>query len=276
MTLPNKNPPQNDTPTMRAAHRQMTQMAEDTSMALQSAAIDFMIVMVNPTIQNAVTIWQRGLTTWQDRMTTLATDTMHANVRATREFLQRTDPKALFQAQSQFMNTLHNTLTSATSAQPAYPHQEDINVKSVSDVMSRNFRVADRTDTVQHVAQIMRDENSGIIAVTDADNIVGIVTEHDIAIRMVAEARDAAMTQVGEVVTPDKRYVFEDVNLDQAAANMIEQKVSSLPVVSRTKRLVGIVKLVDLVPEGNGAKRPRRDMNGASDKSSRHEPSAGE
>lgn len=174
------------------------------------------------------------------------------------------------------MNTLHNTLTSATSAQPAYPHQEDINVKSVSDVMSRNFRVADRTDTVQHVAQIMRDENSGIIAVTDADNIVGIVTEHDIAIRMVAEARDAAMTQVGEVVTPDKRYVFEDVNLDQAAANMIEQKVSSLPVVSRTKRLVGIVKLVDLVPEGNGAKRPRRDMNGASDKSSRHEPSAGE
>lgn len=119
----------------------------------------------------------------------------------------------------------------------------------VGDVMSRGVRVASPEDTVQQAARMMRDENIGALPVGENDRLIGMVTDRDMATRLVAEGRDPANTRVREVMTPGVRYVFEDEDLQHAAETMSDQHVGRLPVVSREKRLVGIVSLNDLAAE---------------------------
>ncbi len=121
--------------------------------------------------------------------------------------------------------------------------------RCVADVMSPGVRVASPEDTVQQAARIMREEDTGALPVGEDDRLIGMVTDHDIA-ALVAEARDPAHTKVREVMVPEVRYVFEDEDPHHAAVNMAEQHVVRLPVVSRGKRLVGVVSLGDLAAEG--------------------------
>lgn len=121
----------------------------------------------------------------------------------------------------------------------------------VADVMSPHVRVIGPDDTVQQAARIMRDQNVGALPVGEGDKLVGMLTDRDVALRLVAEGRDPARTKVREVMTPDVRYIFEDEELGHAAENMAEQNVRRLPVVNRDKRLVGVLSLGDLVVPGN-------------------------
>ena len=119
----------------------------------------------------------------------------------------------------------------------------------VGDVMSRGVRVASPEDTVQQAAQMMRDEDVSALPVGENDRLIGMVTDRDMATRLVAEGRDPARTKVRDVMTPGARYVFEDEDLQHAAETMTEQHVRRLPVISREKRLVGIVSLTDVAAE---------------------------
>jgi CBS domain-containing protein len=120
----------------------------------------------------------------------------------------------------------------------------------VGDVMHRDARLTNPDDTVQQVARVMCDEDTGMLPVGEGDRLVGIVTDRDVALRLVADGRDPARTKVREVMTPEIRYVFEDEDLDAVAENMAEQQVRRLPVLNRAKHLVGIVSLSDLAREG--------------------------
>ena len=126
--------------------------------------------------------------------------------------------------------------------------QAQQHARRVADIMSPGARVASPEDTVQQAALIMHEEDVGALPVGEDDRIVGMVTDHDVA-ALVAEARDPAQTKVREVMTPDVRYVFEDEDPHRAAVNMAEQHVVRLPVLSRKKRLVGVVSLGDLAAE---------------------------
>ena len=128
--------------------------------------------------------------------------------------------------------------------QQAQPH-----VRRVADIMSPGTRVASPEDTVKRAAQIMHEDEVGALPVGENDRLVGMVTDHDVA-ALVADARDPAQTKVREVMTPDVRYVFEDEDPHHAAVNMAEQHVARLPVLNRSKRLVGVVSLGDLAAEG--------------------------
>ena len=110
-------------------------------------------------------------------------------------------------------------------------------------------RVASPEDTVQQAAQIMHEEDTGVLPVGENDRLVSMVTDHDIA-TLVDAARDPAHTKVREAMAPDARYVFEDEDPQEAAANMAERHLMRLPVLSRAKRLVGVVSLDDLAAEG--------------------------
>jgi CBS domain-containing protein len=120
----------------------------------------------------------------------------------------------------------------------------------VGDVMQRDTRLTNPDDTVQHVAQLMLENDTGMLPVGEGDRLVGIVTDRDVALRLVADGRDPARTKVREVMTPEIRYVFEDEDLRAVAENMAEQQVRRLPVLNRAKRLVGIVSLSDLARQG--------------------------
>jgi CBS domain-containing protein len=114
----------------------------------------------------------------------------------------------------------------------------------VGEVMSRNCRIVKADDTIQKAARIMADEDVGILPVADQDRLIGMVSDRDIVTRCVAHGADGG-TRVRDVMTRDVKYCFEDADLDETLDNMAEIQLRRLPVVSREKRLVGIVSLGD-------------------------------
>ena len=135
--------------------------------------------------------------------------------------------------------------------------------------MSQGVRLVTPEDTVQQATRLMRDEDTGVLPVGEGDRLVGIVTDRDIAVRLVAEGKDPTRTKVREVMTQDVKYVFEDEDLEHVADNMAEQQVRRLPVVNRAKRVVGVISLGDLARSRSG-QLAGRAMRGIARESDRH------
>lgn len=123
----------------------------------------------------------------------------------------------------------------------------------VSEVMTRPVRVANPNETIRDAARVMADIDAGVIPVGENDRLVGMLTDRDIAVRAVAEGKGPD-TRIGEVMTEDVRYCFEDEDTDDVCRNLGDQQIRRIPVVNRDKRLVGILSLGDLaVSGGNGS-----------------------
>ncbi|MBS7699870.1 MULTISPECIES: CBS domain-containing protein [unclassified Chelatococcus] len=115
----------------------------------------------------------------------------------------------------------------------------------VSEVMTRDVRVASPEDTIQQAARIMAEIDAGIVPVGDNDRLVGMLSDRDIAVRAVAQGMDPS-TPVGEVMTRDIRYCFDDEDTEEVCHNLADQQIRRIPVVDRAKRLVGILSLGDI------------------------------
>jgi len=83
----------------------------------------------------------------------------------------------------------------------------------------------------------------------DNDRLLGLVTDRDIVIRAVADARDLQETKVQDIMTPDIEYCHDDHPVEHAARLMREKQIRRLAVLNSDNRLVGIVSLGDLATE---------------------------
>lgn len=115
----------------------------------------------------------------------------------------------------------------------------------VSEAMTRGVTVASPKQSICEAAKLMAECDTGALPVGENDRLVGVITDRDIAIRAVARNLPPN-TPVREVMSKEVLYCFEDEDIDHVAENMGEQQIRRLPVVSRDKRLVGIVSLGDL------------------------------
>ncbi|MEW5422520.1 CBS domain-containing protein [Amorphus sp. 3PC139-8] len=120
----------------------------------------------------------------------------------------------------------------------------------ISEIMTRGTAVADPNDTARAISQRMVAEDLGYLPVGEQDRLVGSITDRDIMARVVAEGRGADCS-VGDVMTKDVKYCFEEDDVDQVMRNMANTKVRRMPVVNSDKRLVGIVSLADGASEGD-------------------------
>jgi CBS domain-containing protein len=116
----------------------------------------------------------------------------------------------------------------------------------VSEVMTRDITIASPEDSLREAAAMMADIDAGALPVGEDDRLVGMLTDRDITVRAVAEGRVPDECRVGEIMSPEIRYIYEDESLEDAARNMAELQVRRLPVLSREKRLVGVLSLGDL------------------------------
>lgn len=123
----------------------------------------------------------------------------------------------------------------------------------VSEVMTRDVRVANPNETIRDAALIMGQIDAGVVPVGEDDRLVGMLTDRDIAIRAVAEGKGPD-TRIGDIMSKEVKYCFEDEDTDDVCANLGDQQIRRIPVVNREKRLVGILSLGDLAVEqgGNG------------------------
>lgn len=119
----------------------------------------------------------------------------------------------------------------------------------IRDVMTAAVRTITPSSTIREAARAMGDIDAGMLPVQEGDRLVGAVTDRDIALRAIAIGKGPDTT-VGEVMTPDIKYCFDDDDVDEVCQNMADIQVRRLPVVNREKRLVGIVSLADLAHNG--------------------------
>jgi CBS domain-containing protein len=120
----------------------------------------------------------------------------------------------------------------------------------VRDVMTSNPTTCSAEASVADAATVMAQEDLGPLPITEGDRLVGILTDRDIVIRVIAEGRDPQSTTVGQVASTDLVTVSPDENLDRALQLLAEQQVRRLPVVEG-ETLVGVVSQADIARQGN-------------------------
>ena len=86
----------------------------------------------------------------------------------------------------------------------------------------------------------------GMLPICENERLIGTITDRDITIRAVAEGFDPKTTRVKQAMSREIIYCFDDQNIEEAAETMERSQIRRLPVLDRTKHLVGIVSLGDL------------------------------
>ena len=132
-------------------------------------------------------------------------------------------------------------------------------MKKCSDVMTKDLVYSSPTDTVADVAQLMKKEDIGpVLIVSDKDNgkrLVGIVTDRDLAIKVVGEGRDPKRTKVAEVMTEKVITCRMDDDVQNALKAMAQYQLRRIPVVDNTGMLVGIISQADVATRVNEPKK---------------------
>ncbi len=111
----------------------------------------------------------------------------------------------------------------------------------IRDLMTVLPRTVKLGDSIVDAAKVMRGEDAGIAPIVEGDRLVGVITDRDIAIRVVAAGRDPQETKVEEIASTTLVTIDPEQGLDEALRLMAEHEVRRLPVVEEDGRLVGIV-----------------------------------
>jgi CBS domain-containing protein len=119
----------------------------------------------------------------------------------------------------------------------------------VNECMTRDVTIASPQETICEAAKMMADCDAGALPVGENDRLIGVITDRDIAIRGVALGKSPD-TKIRDVMSSEVRYCYEDEDVSAVLRNMGDLQVRRLPVLSRDKRLVGIVSLSDLAHHG--------------------------
>ena len=108
-------------------------------------------------------------------------------------------------------------------------------------------------ETLVDAARLMRQLDVGVLPVCDEGEVAGMLTDRDIAIRAVADARDPSTTLVREIMSPGTVCVRDDDNVEDAVRVMEQHQIRRAPVLNREKKLVGIVSLGDIAVDASAA-----------------------
>ena len=127
-------------------------------------------------------------------------------------------------------------------------------MKKCEEVMTKNPVCCLPSDNVAKVAEMMKRENIGPIPVIENEQtrkLVGIVTDRDLAMKIVAEGRDAKSTKVEVVMTHKVVTCRADDDLQKALDTMSEHQLRRIPIVDKENRILGIISQADVATRVN-------------------------
>jgi CBS domain-containing protein len=124
-------------------------------------------------------------------------------------------------------------------------YQKESPTMQIRDIMTKDVTALASSATIAQVAQTMRHLNIGSLPLVDDGRLVGVITDRDIVMRVVADGLDPHLEQADLHMTHDPLTVTPDTLIDQAAALMAREQIRRLPVVEGG-RLVGYLALGDL------------------------------
>jgi CBS domain-containing protein len=123
--------------------------------------------------------------------------------------------------------------------------------QSIKDIMTSDPCTIDAEKSVAYAAKMMRDEDVGLAPITEGDKLIGVLTDRDIAIRVVAEGRNPDQVTAREVASQQVVTIDPQQDLDEALRIMAKHQVRRLAVVEKDGRLVGVVAQADVAREGD-------------------------
>ncbi len=106
---------------------------------------------------------------------------------------------------------------------------------------------------VREAARQMAEHNVGSLLVCDTERLVGVITDRDIVLRVVARGLDAQDTKVRDVMTAKPVFCREDDDVRDVARTMAAKRIRRIPVMSRKNGIVGVISLSDLARAREGA-----------------------
>ena len=126
---------------------------------------------------------------------------------------------------------------------------------TVSSILGRSLVSVKPDATVEEAARLMRDYRVGSVLVMEGDRLAGILTERDLAYRVLAEGRGPD-TRVSEVMTRDVVTIRDNATLAEAARLMLGLGIRHLPVIDAEGKVVGVLSLRDLAKAIWGSYEP--------------------
>lgn len=119
---------------------------------------------------------------------------------------------------------------------------------SAGRICVREVDFAEVGESVQMAAQRMNSRNVGTLVVLDKEKRpIGMLTDRDLAVRVLAKAGDPIQTIVGEVMTASLRTVTENTPIEDVLRAMRLGRCRRLPVVDSAGKLVGLVSVDDIL-----------------------------
>lgn len=137
------------------------------------------------------------------------------------------------------------------------------------EIMTKDPRTVTPDTGLQEVARLMQSEDVGIIPVVEAGgtNLLGVVTDRDIALRVVGEGKDAKTTKVSDVMSKGVSTCKQDDSVDDVMDLMGKEQLRRVPIVDERGALVGIVAQADVVREAKSDKKAERTVEKISEPS---------
>lgn len=128
---------------------------------------------------------------------------------------------------------------------------------NVGQICGATFVIGATTETTAHAAaKKMHDEQVGALVVVGGDGrVVGVVTDRDLVVRVMAAGKNPDAVKLGEVMSKPAKTVGRGTDLFGAAKLMREARVRRLPVVDEHGRATGMITLDDLIAAGADAFR---------------------
>jgi CBS domain-containing protein len=118
-----------------------------------------------------------------------------------------------------------------------------------SDVMTREPVSCEPGEAISRAAEVMKRQDVGAVPVVEtaaSRRLVGIITDRDIVVKVVADGRDPKSATIREAMTGNPATCREDEDVHEAVSRMAERQVRRLPVVDAGGRLCGIIAQADI------------------------------
>lgn len=116
----------------------------------------------------------------------------------------------------------------------------------VQDIMKSPVETTAPAENTKEAAERMHDKHIGSLPVVDNGQLVGIITDRDICVRVTATGRDAVSTRVKEVMGKAVATCFADQDVNDAAKIMIDHHIRRLVVLDRNQVISGFLSVDDL------------------------------
>ena len=119
---------------------------------------------------------------------------------------------------------------------------------SIESLLRRPVQTLPPDAPCREAAQLLRDEGVGCVVVSEDERPLGIVTDRDLVVRVMASGLDPDKTPLRDVMSGEPVFLADERGIDQVVATMRQERIRRIPIVDAEGRLEGVVTLDDLLP----------------------------